>query len=227
MLRQDPDSIGTPRGSNASPGGQAYKSDSPGSSPRSGSVDIQEEFNKLEEMVLDSPRIWLSRWTMVDEEKILQQLDLLRLHLPSAFREATEILRNKDEILAEAEEYAQDIIRAAEQRAAEVLNEMGLVRQAEMEANQIRMQIQQECQLLQDQTLSEIEMLRRQAQQDIEEMRMMAIAECEEIQRGADTYADRVLRDMEQQLSDMMRVVRNGRQQLQLDAPTPRNRDGF
>jgi F0F1-type ATP synthase membrane subunit b/b' len=219
MLRQDPDSIGTKR--NTPPaGGQPYPSEPAGNAARTGGVDIQEEFNKLEEMVLDSPRVWLSRWTMVDEEQILQQLDLLRLHLPSAFREATEVLRNKDEILAEAEEYAQEIIRAAEQRAGEILNEMGLIRQAEMEANQIRLQVQEECQMLQEQTLSEIEMLRRQTQQDVEEMRMMAIAECEEIQRGADDYADRVLRDMEQQLADMMRVIRNGRQQLQLDSPS-------
>lgn len=225
MLRQDPDSIGTKRNANQSPGGQQYKPESPGSPARTG-VDIQEEFNKLEEMVLDSPRVWLSRWTMVDEEQILQQLDLLRLHLPSAFRDATEVLRNKDEILAEAEQYAQEIIQNAERRAGEILNEMGLIRQAEMEANQIRLQVQQECQMLQEQTISEIEMLRRQAQQDIEEMRMMAIAECEEIQRGADAYADRVLRDMEQQLADMMRVIRNGRQQLQLDAPA-RSRDSL
>lgn len=189
---------------------------------RVGSVDIQQELNKLEEMILDSPRLWLSRWTMVDEENVLAQLDLLRLHLPSAFREASEIIRNKEEILLEAEQYAQEIIEAAEQRASEILNEMGLVRQAELEANQIRQQVQRDCEMLQEQTLTDAEMLRRQVQQELEEMRMITMTECEEVQRGADDYADRVLRDMEQQLGDMIRVIRNGRQQLQLDSPSQR-----
>jgi F0F1-type ATP synthase membrane subunit b/b' len=182
---------------------------------RVGSVDIQQELNKLEEIMLDSPRIPLSRWTMVDEEQLLEQLDLVRLSVPTAFNEAKEIIQNREEILLEAEHYAQDIIQAAEHRAAQILNEMGLVRQAELEAQQIRQQVQQECELLQEQTLSEIDQLRRQVQQEIEELRMMAIAECEEIQQGADDYADRVLRDMEQQLGDMIRIIRNGRQQLQ------------
>ncbi|NEO66806.1 MAG: DivIVA domain-containing protein, partial [Moorea sp. SIO4G2] len=47
-----------------------------------------------------------------------------------------------------------------------------------------------------------------------EQMRQMTLAECEEIQNGADAYADGVLYNIEQHLSDMLRVIRNGRQQL-------------
>ncbi len=46
-------------------------------------------------------------------------------------------------------------------------------------------------------------------------MQRLALAECEEIQAGADEYADRVLKEMELQLAEMLRVIRNGRQQLQ------------
>jgi F0F1-type ATP synthase membrane subunit b/b' len=184
-------------------------------------VDIQRELNKLEEMILDSPRIPLSRRTLIDEEQLLEQLDLVRLNLPAAFQEATEVVLHKEEVLFEAEQYAQDIIAAAEQRAAQILDEMDLVRQAEMEAMHIRQQVQQECEAMQQQVLGDIEQIRRRAQQELEDMQRLAIAECEEIQRGADDYADRVLLDMEQQLTEMMRVVRNGRQQIQAE-PSPR-----
>ena len=54
--------------------------------------------------------------------------DLIRLNLPSAFQESDIIVRHKDEILQEAEEYAQEIVTMAEQRAARILNEMGLIK---------------------------------------------------------------------------------------------------
>jgi cell division septum initiation protein DivIVA len=190
---------------------------------RLGGVDLQRELNRLEEILLDSPRVPLSRRTLINEEQFLEQLDLVRLNLPSAFQEAAEIVVHKEDILQEAEQYAQEIIAAAEQRAAQILNDMGLVRQAEMEATQIRQQVQQECDTIQQQTLADIDQTRRRAQQELDEMQRRTLAECEEIQAGADDYADRVLRDMEQQLTEMMRVVRNGRQQLHSEPPAPKN----
>lgn len=178
-------------------------------------------------MILDSPRIPLSRRTLIDEEQLLDQLDLVRLNLPAAFQEATEIILHKEEVLLEAEQYAQEIIADAEQRAAQILDQMGLVQQAEMEAQRIRQQVQLECEDLQQQVLSDIDQMRRRAQQDLEDMQRMAIAECEQIQRGADEYADGVLQDMEQQLAEMMRIVRNGRQQLHINTPMSRPAENF
>lgn len=226
MLRQDSSSI-SPEGNHANSGGRAAHPDA----ARVGSLDIQRELNRLEELILDSPRIPLSRRTMVDEEQILDQLDLIRLSLPEAFHEAEEIVHQKDAILDQAEQYAQEIIEAAERRAAQIVNESGILRQAELEAQQIRQQVQQECEAVQQQTIAEIERTRRQAQHDLEEMRRMAIEESEEIQAGADRYADRVLRDMEAQMGEMLRIVRNGRQQLQINQPqvqvqVPRPKDG-
>jgi len=45
-------------------------------------------------------------------------------------------------------------------------------------------------------------------------MRARAISECEDIQNGADDYADQMLDNIEHKLSDMLRVVRNGRDRL-------------
>lgn len=182
-------------------------------------VDIQRELNRLEEMVLDSPRIPLTGRTLVDEEQLLEQLDLVRLNLPGAFEEAETIVRHKEEIILAAEQYAQQLVEAAEQRAAQILDESGIVRQAKIEAQQLWQRVQQECEAAQEQTLAEIERMQRQAQEELQEMRARAIGEAEAIQNGADDYADRVLSSIEQQLGEMLRVIRNGRQQLQPPAP--------
>lgn len=220
MLRQDASAISPEYSGANTRSGVAAGNAAPSEPSRTGGIDIQRELNRLEEMILDSPRILLSRRTLVDEEHLLEQLDLVRLNLPTAFQEATEITRHKEEILLEAEQYAQEIIESAERRAAQILDEMNLIRQAELEVQQLRQQAQRECESMHEQTLADIELMRRQAQQEIEELRRQALLECEDIQAGADAYADRVLRDMEHQFSDMIRVIRNGRQQLQVTPPS-------
>ncbi|HEY9624855.1 MAG TPA: ATP synthase F0 subunit B [Crinalium sp.] len=221
MLRQESSPSVSPDRSGATTNSGASSNAAYGEATRVGNVDIQRELNKLEELLLDSPRIPLSRRTLVDEEQFLDQLDLIRMNLPTAFQESMEVVRQKEEILLEAEQYAQEIIEAAERRAAQMLDEMNLMRQAELEAQQLRQQVQKECEAAQEQTIAEIERMRRQAQQDLEDMRQRALDECEEIQAGADSYADRVLEDMEQQFGEMLRIVRNGRQRLQVEPPTP------
>ncbi len=178
-------------------------------------IDIQRELNRLEEMILDSPRLPILGRTMIDEERLIEQLDIIRLSLPEAFHESEVIVRHKEEIYLQSEQYSQEIIEAAERRSAQMINESAVVRQAEMQAQQIRQRVQQECEAIREQTIAEIDQMRRQAQQDLEDMQRMAIAECEEIQAGADEYADRNLQDLEIQLTEMLRIVRNGRQQLQ------------
>lgn len=168
-------------------------------------------------MILDSPRFL--RRTLINEDDFLDQLDLVRLSLPEAFHQAMEIVQQREDILDQAEQYAQEIIEAAEQRATQILNETGIIQRAEHEAQQIRSSVQQECDVIQQQTLAEIDRMRLQAQQDLEEMRRLTIEECEDIQIGADEYADKVLRDMEAQMGEMLRIVRNGRQQLQINQP--------
>ena len=207
MVRQNPSSRSHTKGS---PPDRANML-TPG---RAIDFDLQQELDRLEEMILDSPRIPLVRWTLVDEDRLLNQLDLVRMNLPEAFEKAMEVLQQKQDILSEAEEYAQKIIQSAQQRAAQILDETGIIQQAQGEANQFRQQVQQECEAMQHQTLAEIEQMRHTAQQELQQMFQRTQAECAQIQNGADEYADRVLNNIEQQLAEMLKIVRNGRQQL-------------
>ncbi len=182
-----------------------------------GSADIQQELNRLEEIVLTSPHVPLTRRTVVDEEQLLDQLDLVRLHLPTVLQEAQAIVAQKQEILLQAEKKADEIIQVAQAQAAHLLSETAIMQQAQLEANQLLQEVQQECIAVQEQNLIEIDQMRLQAKQELEQMRQKAIAEFEEIQQGADEYADAVLRNLEQQLKEILRIIYNGRQQLKPD----------
>ncbi len=227
MLRQD--SVSTNSDLNGSNGYHHSSVDaaySPAEPPHVGSIDIQRELNRLEELILDGRHIPLSRLTLVDEDNLLDQLDLIRLNLPAAFHEAEEIVRHKEDIFLQAEQYAQEIIATAERRAAQLLDEMGIVRQAEIEARQIMQRVQQDCEAAREQMVAELERMEQQAEQEAQDIRRQAIAESQQIQAGADEYADGVLTGIEQQLVDMLRVIRNGRSQLQPDPPAPRSPNG-
>ncbi|MEO1429097.1 MAG: DivIVA domain-containing protein [Cyanobacteria bacterium J06633_8] len=181
---------------------------------QSGSVDIQQELNRLEEMILTSFRIPLTGRTLVEEEKLLEQLDFIRLSLPDAFQEAILTIQQKEEILLEAETYGQQMVEAAQAKRAQVLNESDIIRQAEQQTEQLSRQVQQECEQMMQETLDEIERKRRACQQEIEEMRRQAMEEAEQIAQGADQYADNVLEHMEHELNESLKIIRNGRQQL-------------
>ena len=152
---------------------------------------------------------------MVDEDQLLDQLDAIRLNLPPAFRQAVDILQRRNAIISEAERYAEDLVAAAEQQAAQMLDELGIVRQAEQMAQQIKGQAQQECDGLRSQVMNDIEQLQLQAQREWESMRQEALSEQAMIQQESDAYADRVLGQVEQQLSQMLRIIQNGRSHLQ------------
>ena len=194
---------------NTSANGEYYQA------PASERFSIQQELDRIEEIVLESPRVPLSGKTMVSEDELLDQLDVVRVNLPAAIQESVQIVQQREDILVEAEQYAQEIIASAKKQAEIILNEMAIVRQAESQTAQLRAQTEQECAALRGQTLSEIEQLQTQARKEWEETRARTVSEAKTIQEDADTYADQVLANMERQFMEMLHILRNGRQQIQ------------
>jgi F0F1-type ATP synthase membrane subunit b/b' len=175
-------------------------------------LELQQQLEKLEEMIiLDGLKLPLTGRTILSEEELLSQLTAVQNSIPDTIRIAEKVLNQREEIIARAKQYAQEIIKSAEQRAAQIADEQTIIKQAEVEAQQLRNQIQQEIEDIRRKNISEMERVRRQTQQDIDGMRQNALQEQTHIQKESDQYADRVLTDLEQQLGEMMRVIKNGR----------------
>ena len=117
-------------------------------------------------------------------------------------------------LLPEAEEYGQQVVDVAQAKRAQILAESDIVRQAQREADQLRRQVQDDCETMMQDTLAEIDRKRRACQQELEEMRQTAISQAEEIEDGADKYADNVLANIEQDIQEMLKIITNGRKQL-------------
>lgn len=214
------------------------------------SLDVLNLLEQLEEAVLDGTRVPLSGRILVRENDLLDLLDDVRAGLPAAIQQAQQILERQAQILADAQQQAQAIVAQAQQERSLLIEQSSIRLQAEREAQQLRQQTQQECEAvrqqaiaeatqvrgeaqqfqlqvrqesdsLRQQTQVEVDQLRSQTQQQLAEQRQRTLVECEELRRGADGYADQVLRDMEQRLTQMMQIIRNGRQALNLSENTP------
>lgn len=170
------------------------------------SFNIESELNTLGELILDSTNIPLTELTIVDRNLLLEKLNLIKENLPIDLATAIEIANCRQQIISEAESYALLVVKSAEEKAHQILQDSAIVRQAELDGAKIRLKTEREC-----------EELKQTIQNEVAQLRQNAIAECQSIQIGADNYADDVLGDIEQRLQQMLEIIQNGRQQLDLE----------
>lgn len=154
-------------------------------------------------MILQSYHLPWTNITVVNESQVLAQLDRAFESLPPAIREAKAVLRERQKILQQATEHANRLVRDAEQEAARLLDETGIVRRAQQDARQLHERARIECDRLRQETL-----------QDVTQMRQQAIAECQDLRADAEDYATALLGKLEHHLGDMLHTVQNGRASL-------------
>jgi hypothetical protein len=172
------------------------------------------ELDRLEELLLKSPRVPLTGKAMVAEDDIIEHLDMLRARVPATIDAAQSIVNQQHSILIAAEQQANQQITSAQQQAFQISNELGIIDRAKAEAAQIHQSVMAECATAREQVRQEVEQARRQQLQEIENIRQQALAEAQAIRRGADDYADQVLHAIDTQLGEIQAKIRRGRQHL-------------
>lgn len=155
-------------------------------------MHLRKSIDKLEELILSGTRVPLTGQTLVDEAALLEQLDEIRVNLPKVVAEAEALIQQRDSTIAQARQYARDVVASAERRAAQLLHNSGILQQAEQQADQIR----------------------DRAQHERQELIRQAMGEAQQIRSEVDRYADQVLQDLEQRLSQSLVQIRNGREHL-------------
>ncbi len=95
---------------------------------------------------------------------------------------------------------------------------MGIIYRSEQEAQRICKIAISECEQIRQKTALEMDRVRHHNIQEIERMHHQVMLECEEVQDGADAYADRILHDLEHQLTDALQAIQRGRTQLDTTA---------
>lgn len=106
-------------------------------------MNIEEILDMLDELLDKSLSLPLSGGRcIVDDQKIRELLDEIRLNLPSEVKQAKAIVSDRGEIMATAKREADAVVRRAEDRARALIAQEAIVKQAQQKASDILQQAQ-------------------------------------------------------------------------------------
>lgn len=173
--------------------------------PQNGVYDLL----KMLEIALDEGYSVL-KYTVVNRREIETLIDRIYAALPVEVQEAKLFLKRKDERQKEAEQQAQKIVQDARTEADRMLSESDQIKAIEREGIRIKNEVVEDC-----------EKVKHIALQDAENIRLQATEDAHKIREGAELYAEQVLTSLENNLTQLQQVVKNGQiymEQLRSDS---------
>jgi cell division septum initiation protein DivIVA len=100
-------------------------------------VDIQFLVERLEALVVNARKVPMTTQIIIEQGQILDVVEAIRGSIPEEVRQARRLNQESDRVLARARDEAEQIVGAAQEQAALLLQERELVRRAEQESSLI------------------------------------------------------------------------------------------
>ncbi len=100
-------------------------------------MDILHLVDRLEELFNDSRPVWLTHSVIVDENRMLDIIDQMRVAVPEEIRKAQQVVTQRDRIMAQAKEEANRTIAIAREKAEKQLEDNEVIQSAKIRAEQI------------------------------------------------------------------------------------------
>lgn len=112
-------------------------------------MNIDEILNLMEGLLDKASTVPFSNKKMIDCEQMREYIDTIRLNMPAELKKAKDTARDRENIIAEANKEAEEIIKKAEERAKVLVSEQEIIKQADDVANdQIKRAMQQADQIV-------------------------------------------------------------------------------
>jgi RNA-splicing ligase RtcB len=108
-------------------------------------MDILHLVDRLEELFNKSRPIWLTHSVLVDEERMLDIIDQMRVAIPEEIKKAQQIVTQRDRILAQAKEEANRTVGLAREKAEKQLQGNEMIQSAKLRADEIIEQAHKEA----------------------------------------------------------------------------------
>ena len=103
-------------------------------------MDILHLIDRLEEILNESRPIPLTHTVLVDEDKVLDLIDQMRVAIPEEVKKAQQVLAQRDRILAQAQEEANRTLALARERSEQMVDRESIVQAAQARANDVGVQ---------------------------------------------------------------------------------------
>ncbi|MEI6289969.1 MAG: ATPase [Chloroflexota bacterium] len=108
-------------------------------------MDILHLVDRIEELFNESRALPFTRNVVVDEDKLLDIIDQMRVTIPEEVKKAQQIVAQKDRILAQAQEEASRIVTLAKEKAEQIVEREAIVKSAQTRGAQIIAQAREDA----------------------------------------------------------------------------------
>lgn len=111
-------------------------------------MDIQHLVDRLEELLNNGRHVPFSGQTLVDEQRALEIIDQMRISIPEEIEKAKRVLRERDRIMAQANEEAARIRDLAREKSETLIQRDSITQAAQARASSIIDQSRQEANVI-------------------------------------------------------------------------------
>ncbi|MBE2196449.1 MAG: hypothetical protein IAE83_19910 [Anaerolinea sp.] len=108
-------------------------------------MDIQHLVDRLEDLIDEGRHIWLTKFTVIDEERALEIIDQMRISVPEEIDKASRVLNQRDRLLAQANEEAARVVELAKEKSDTLIQRDAITQAAQNRAANIIEQARQEA----------------------------------------------------------------------------------
>jgi hypothetical protein len=108
-------------------------------------MDILHLIDRLEELFNESRAIPFTHTVMVDEDRMLDIIDQMRISIPEEIKKSQQVTTQRERLLAQAQEEANRTISLAQKKGDELVEKDSIVQSAHSRAEQIIEQARLEC----------------------------------------------------------------------------------
>ena len=172
---------------------------------------IESILNDIDELLEDSWSLPLSGGRcVVDAEKVRDLIDSIRMNMPAEIKQARAVVADRNQILSLAKGEAEALIRKAEERAKQLLEQESIVRQANAKAMALLNDASTRAQQL-------VEDAQKQAEQTVNDAEAKATAirtEASTRSRASYEFAENILRTSQEVVAKSLGNITTTRQAL-------------
>src|SRR5258707_2504306 len=111
-------------------------------------VDIQHLVDRLEDLIDEGRHLPMTKLTMVDEERVLEIIDQMRISVPEEVDKASRILNQKDRLMAQANEEAARVVDLAREKSETLIQRDAIAQAAQNRAANIIEQARQDAEAI-------------------------------------------------------------------------------
>lgn len=108
-------------------------------------MDILHLVDRLEELFNESRPIWFTHSVIVDENRMLDLIDQMRVSIPEEIKKAQQLLVQRDRIMAQAQEEANRTLSLAREKSDQFVDRDSIVAAAQTRGEQIVAQARDEA----------------------------------------------------------------------------------